>query len=225
MAGTGQSEWNHSCNLCTKHTWNEAGHLISVIHSVIVDGVSLGHPCCGIQDCKKALAMSKHRYCPEHARLNNKCAVNVCTMNATPGFKTCENSSHHAIELKLKSKGMSISILQRRLEAEYPRQLHESPANISDLCKAINWEEKDADVEDEEDVEDVEVELEDETISMASPGKTCDDKPVEGVRKSFARFGRRCTHNEQLCVTSCGVILGRATFYSAEGIYSVFVST
>lgn len=40
----------------------------------------------------------------------------------------------------------------------------------------------------------------------------CDDKPEEGNRKVRARLGRRWTHNEQLCVATCGVILGCATF-------------
>lgn len=53
----------------------------------------------------------------------------------------------------------------------------------------------------------------------------CSEKPAEGLRKAFARFGRRRTHNEELCVASCGVILGRATFYGAEGPNSVRVST
>ncbi|KAI0078139.1 hypothetical protein K474DRAFT_1594658 [Panus rudis PR-1116 ss-1] len=34
--------------------------------------------------------------------------------------------------------------------------------------------------------------------------------------KLRAQFGRRWTHNEQLCVATCGVVLGRATFYGSE---------
>ena len=52
----------------------------------------------------------------------------------------------------------------------------------------------------------------------------CGDKDGGGHRKVFARFGRRRTHNEELCVASCGVILGHATFYGAEGPNSVRVS-
>jgi hypothetical protein len=52
----------------------------------------------------------------------------------------------------------------------------------------------------------------------------CNQKPKEGLRKVFTRFGRRCTHNEELCVASCGIILGCATFYGAEGPNSVRVS-
>ena len=38
-----------------------------------------------------------------------------------------------------------------------------------------------------------------------------------------AQFGRRRTHNEQIVVTPCGVIIGRETFYGAEGVGSVVV--
>ena len=56
--------------------------------------------------------------------------------------------------------------------------------------------------------------------------KECgNNKAPGGHRKVFARFGRRRTHNEELCVASCGVILGRATFYGAEGPNSVRVSS
>ncbi|KAI0071820.1 hypothetical protein K474DRAFT_1651989 [Panus rudis PR-1116 ss-1] len=34
--------------------------------------------------------------------------------------------------------------------------------------------------------------------------------------KLRAQFGRRWTHNEQLCVATCGVVLGCATFYGSE---------
>ena len=44
----------------------------------------------------------------------------------------------------------------------------------------------------------------------------CDRKPDTGNRTVKARFGHTRTHNEQLCVGSCGVILGRATFYGSE---------
>ena len=51
----------------------------------------------------------------------------------------------------------------------------------------------------------------------------CDSKSEGGNRKLKAQFGRHHTHNEQLCVTSCGIILGRATFYGAEGLNGVWV--
>ena len=50
------------------------------------------------------------------------------------------------------------------------------------------------------------------------------DKLHGGHHKVFTRFGQQHTHNEELCVGSCGVILGHATFYGAEGPNSVQVS-
>jgi hypothetical protein len=34
------------------------------------------------------------------------------------------------------------------------------------------------------------------------------DKPEGGNRRPRARFGRRRTHNEELCVATCGLIYG-----------------
>ncbi|KDR70609.1 hypothetical protein GALMADRAFT_76032 [Galerina marginata CBS 339.88] len=53
------------------------------------------------------------------------------------------------------------------------------------------------------------------------PAENCNRKPDIGNRKLRARFGRRRTHNEQLCVASCGVIVGRATFFGSEALNSV----
>lgn len=37
------------------------------------------------------------------------------------------------------------------------------------------------------------------------------------------RFTRRWTHNEQLVVRPCGIVIGRATFYAAEAMTAVKV--
>jgi hypothetical protein len=59
---------------------------------------------------------------------------------------------------------------------------------------------------------------------LLDPEGTCEGKPETGNRRVRARFGRRRTHNEQLCVASCGVILGRATFFGSEAPNGVRVS-
>ena len=43
------------------------------------------------------------------------------------------------------------------------------------------------------------------------------------AKKLTARFGRRRTHNEQILVAPCGMILARETFYGAEAISSCAV--
>lgn len=39
-----------------------------------------------------------------------------------------------------------------------------------------------------------------------------------------AQFGRRQTHNEQIIVMPCGMIVAQETFYGAEGVGSVIIS-
>jgi SepF-like predicted cell division protein (DUF552 family) len=43
------------------------------------------------------------------------------------------------------------------------------------------------------------------------------------MKKIQAQFGWECTHNEQIIVTPCGMIIARETFYGAEGVGSIVV--
>ena len=52
----------------------------------------------------------------------------------------------------------------------------------------------------------------------------CDGKAEAGNRKLRTFFGRRRTHNEQLIMRPCGVIIARATFFGSEAISAVNVS-
>jgi len=61
---------------------------------------------------------------------------------------------------------------------------------------------------------------EDEDITVDKNG-ICNGKPETGNRTVKACFGCKRTHNEQLCIGSCGVILGRATFYGSEALNGV----
>jgi hypothetical protein len=62
----------------------------------------------------------------------------------------------------------------------------------------------------------------DDTNADAVP---CEPKSATGNRRVKAQFGRRRTHNEQLLVRPCGVIFARATFFGAEAVSNVLVST
>lgn len=57
-----------------------------------------------------------------------------------------------------------------------------------------------------------------DTFNAAGRGKGVKKGNVKGV------FARRWTHNEQLMVRPCGIIIGRATFYAAESNSGVSVS-
>jgi hypothetical protein len=52
----------------------------------------------------------------------------------------------------------------------------------------------------------------------------CPSKPEAGNRKIRALFGRRRTHNEQIMVRPCGIIVARQTFFGSETIPQTVVS-
>lgn len=52
-------------------------------------------------------------------------------------------------------------------------------------------------------------------------------KPGHGKGKGknvLGAFSRKWTHNEQLMVRPCGVVVGRATFFGSENVIGVKVS-
>jgi len=55
-------------------------------------------------------------------------------------------------------------------------------------------------------------------------GTDANAKSPNGNHVPKARFGRRRTHNEQLVVACCGVIIARGTMYGAEALSGVRVS-
>lgn len=67
-------------------------------------------------------------------------------------------------------------------------------------------------------------EFDDVDSSLVDANGICNGKPEQGNQMVKARLGRKRTHNEELCVASCGVILGRATFYGSEAPNGVRVS-
>lgn len=56
----------------------------------------------------------------------------------------------------------------------------------------------------------------DEQVLLDLSGDLCDGKPETGNQKLRAQFGCKRSHNEELCVASCGVIFARQRFYGSE---------
>ena len=65
----------------------------------------------------------------------------------------------------------------------------------------------------------------DDHVLIDSDGDLCNGKPETGNQKLHARFGCRQSHNEELCVASCGTIYGRQRFYGSEAPNGVRVSS
>jgi len=181
------------------------------IQAAVCDGNTIGHPCCAIHDCKEPLLSHRARFCEKHhEKYYKKCAVLECQINKEDGFRTCNLSSHRSLETAYFSRGKAIYELRRRLQRSSgkvpPNSIISSGTEMSSSVP-----------EAEEDEDEVIVEGVDDSSQ-------CDEKSPHGNRKIKAYFGRRRTHNEQIIMRPCGIIISRATFYGSEAIASVNVS-
>ena len=160
----------------------------------VCDGTSMGHPCCAVHNCQGPLPNNRHHYCAEHHCLNLQCAITDCKAPHDVGFKTCSDPDHRALENSHFQRGQAIFQLRSRLERAGVHVTKDT-ANISSQ------------------LDDIETEVLVE----------CEGKAAGGNRKLRAYFGRRRTHNEQIIMRPCGVILSWATLFGSEGIASVNV--
>ena len=118
---------------------------------------------------------------------------------------------HRKLETQFEERGKAMFQLKRRLEQINSFQTHNSLSTGNSI--QVNSAEM---LEGAGVGADQEVELDEDGI--------CDGKSSAGNRRLRARFGRRRSHNEELCVGSCGVILGRATFFGSEAPNGIRVS-
>jgi CxC6 like cysteine cluster associated with KDZ transposases len=215
MEGIGQENYTHACDLCFIITEDEGKQSeyeiqdllfkhLKLLYSVkfqaaVCDGNTIGHPCCAIHDCKGPLMSHRHRFCAEHHHHNMQCAITECCSATQPGFKTCSIPEHRALEKAYFQRGTALFQLRDRLKK----------AGVSVPVNSISLPESEKDFVDDDEV----------LIETTE----CSGKPEDGNQKVKAYFGRRRTHNEQIIMRPCGVILSRATFFGSEAISSVNV--
>ncbi|KAJ7189095.1 hypothetical protein C8R46DRAFT_877355, partial [Mycena filopes] len=219
MAGPGQEEWNHFCDLCCHIHQDDEGRWVAV-RSNITDGLNMGHYTCTVHDCQNRLRTVKDSFCAEHRPLRplkKQCCVTACIAPADVGFRTCALKDHRNAELYHYERGKAMFQLKARLQrakgstpansfpsAEHPSTSRlptnemETLASGPDLLPAQDHDESPGD-DDNEEIEYV-----------------CEGKSSAGNTVIRAFFGRRSTHNEQLSCYSCGIIAGRATFFGSE---------
>ena len=191
----GQPNIRHYCKKCVR--FFEDGRKVS---AVVIDGVTIGRPCCSIHNCHSPLQNNQHLFCPNHARFNLICAIVGCNMPTAPKSRTCLNLDHQATEKTHHERGQARFQLKERMKRA--RVAHPNDA------LALAEDEIQTDGESDSDREN----------NSARDSDNSNLKP-----KIKARFSRRRTHNEQVVVAPCGVILSRATFFGAEGVGSVIV--
>lgn len=190
---------------------------------VVVDGVTVGHPCCAQHNCKEPLQSQRDRYCQTHQILNKMCSIVGCFETVVEGHRVCAHPAHQGVEELYNLRGQSRFQLQERLQRTRMAGASTAGGGAASSGEiAVNsndWDDADEDA--------FEIDPNGQALpagsgpasQMPQAGST-PSRPATRVR---AEFGRKRTHNEQIIVAPCGVIIARATFYGAEAIGSVAV--
>lgn len=190
---------------------------------VVVDGITVGHPCCSVYNCHIPLSNNHHRFCPTHLNHDGRCSIIACDLPVVRGHHTCSTPAHQHVEKTYELCGKSRFQLQEHLARA--RVAHPNDAVGQDVEIAMLHA-----LEAEE-----EYELND-TGTLALPVlDSGGSMPVVDIgttggltgqptkRRLKAMFGRQRTHNEQLIVAPCSMIIAHQTFFGAEGVASVVV--
>ncbi|KAG2016509.1 hypothetical protein CC2G_009673 [Coprinopsis cinerea AmutBmut pab1-1] len=233
----GQPALGHACSKCVRlypATDTRAGYQVS---AVVMDGITIGRPRCREPHCPIPLANIRNdKYCPEHADKGATCVVKGCKTKAEKGFRTCADARHrHTEELHR----------LRTAEANFPNKGRKERSRMAkENSKAasvdVGTPGEDRDVDGDEDgsedgVSDDEITVEfvdgqafEATIkpptqaqqAEATVGQQTTDVQDTPLPEDIlqAQFGRAWTHNEQILVCPCGIILARETFLFAESM-------
>ncbi|KAF8573676.1 hypothetical protein K439DRAFT_1624888 [Ramaria rubella] len=170
----------------------------------LLDGNTIGHPCCVIHDCKVPLSkVGRDIYCPAHLRYEAKCAVTTCESAHGEGFLTCPQLNHRSLEVAYCKKGVAFFQMYDKIKKR-------AEGSASDPGSIDGGGPNEVVIVEGDDAGDsVPVFL------------GCDEKSPAGNQRLCAQFGQRQTHNEQLMIRPCGVIISRATFFGSEAISAV----
>ncbi|KZT50698.1 hypothetical protein CALCODRAFT_444209 [Calocera cornea HHB12733] len=193
-----------------------------MLSCAITDGVSIGRPCCRVHNCANPLPTNRSRYCLQHQAIDAICAVEGCEEPAPTGRRTCNTPEHRQLEDHYNATGKSFKILKKRLQQAYNRGNNNVPLYGNDEEADQEEEDEDDDLEEEEAELSAQAHVQAQAEGQASAeGEPQNSQKLNPPSKPKARFGRRRTHNEQLIVRPCGIIVGRATFYGAESLSAV----
>jgi KDZ transposase family protein len=192
----GQPESQHYCTKCLRIYKDKK------VWVCVIDGVTVGCPCCAVHNCKVPLENNQHRFCPQDSAQNHVCSVVGCSAPTAPDSRMCSDPEHQEAEQIHQDRQQAHFQLKERLQrarVAHPSDAIAQDVNVADLI----------DADDEE--EDLEI--------------TGQDSAAKNPRKRIrVQLGRKRTHNEQIIVAPCGMIIAHEMFYGAEGIGSVIVS-
>ena len=127
------------------------------------------------------------------------------------GHLTCADPIHQHAESHHQDKGQSRFQLCDCLQRAHDIQLLRHTTNSRALPQLA--------VADEEDVFDI-----DQTGQVTQADPHSPEVSTTTKTKLHAKFTRAQSHNKQLAIAPCRIILGRDTMFSAEGVTSIAVS-
>ena len=168
---------------------------------IVTDGITIGHPCCGVAHCSQPLKNNKDRFCQGHGDEQNICCVVNCRESVESGYLTCSEANHRALDTRRQMGNKAFFQLRDRLARQ--KVTHPDDA----FCAQV-----------QDDIVD-ELHLQAEEHDPA-----CSGKDEDGKKRIRARFGRRRSHNEQIFVRPCGIIVARATLFGSETTPQTVVS-
>lgn len=178
------------------------------VSCVVIDGITIGHPCCSHPNCPLPLRNQRDRFCAAHADKGSICAIKGCDQPIVKDTLTCKDPVHQSVENRARQHNQAFFQLHHRLQTAAQRKAHVEEGNEEDA----------ADLVTEFDVNQAGKVVPEDEGPAAHP-----DQPQAGNKRLKAQFGRQRSHNEQIIVAPCGIIIGRVTFFGAEGLTSVAV--
>ena len=158
--------------------------------------------------CQIRLASTKEKFCPDHQHLTSQCLIKGCERPTESGYITCSDSLHRAKEQERNEKSRSAYYdLSRRLNKDNTPRTHVPRHKDNADSSAQNT-----------------THLDDlPQLETAEPAQQAASTTKE--KRLTLQTSRNWTHNEQLFVLSCGVIVARSTFFFSEGVASVKVKS
>lgn len=171
------------------------------VRVVVIDGITIGHPCCAVHGCQENLERQTDRFCKTHKVCDKICSVVGCSAPVVEGHLACADQTHRQAEER--------HLLHAQSRVRRPNI--DVSSDVQAPIVSFNGEEL-FDIDSSNRV------VQEDVGPDAHPSA-----PARGHKRLRAQFGRRRSHNEQLIVAPCGVIIARVTFFGAEAVSSVRV--
>ncbi|KAI0082933.1 hypothetical protein BDY19DRAFT_901310 [Irpex rosettiformis] len=88
----GLPDIRHYCNKCMRfYDKRETGK----VSAIVIDGITIGHPCCAVHNCQYPLASQRNCFCETHKDRNTICSINGCELPVTSDGLVCDKAAHN----------------------------------------------------------------------------------------------------------------------------------